>query len=106
MNLIKITRYTSQNNSNNKKLDPQQERNTNEQSTSRTERTTNPINKTGVIQRNVTNNHDQHTDTNIFNSNILKCNKNQKNKLTRKPNSQKTSKILNIIYSNARGIKS
>ena len=89
-----------------KKLDPQQERNTNEQSTSRTERTTNPVNKAGINQRNVTNNHDQHTDTNIFNSNILKCNKNQKNKLTRKPNSQKTSKILNIIYSNARGIKS
>ena len=105
MNLIKITRYTSQNNSNNKKLDPQQERNTNEQSTSRTERTTNPINKTGINQRNVTNNHDQHTDTNIFNSNIIKCNKNQKKKQTRS-NKQKTSKILNIIYSNTRGIKS
>ena len=106
MNLIKITRYTSQNNSNNKKLDPHQERNTNEQSTSRTERTTNPINKTGINQRNVTNNHDQHTDTNIFNSNIIKCNKNQKNKRTRRSNRQKTSKMLNIIYSNARGIKS
>ena len=105
MNLIKITRYTSQNNSNNKKLDPQQERNTNEQSTSRTERTTNPINKTGINQRNVTNNHDQHTDKNNFNSNI-KCNKNQKKKRTRRSNKQKTSKILNIIYSNARGIKS
>ena len=106
MNLIKITRYTSQNNSNNKKLDPQQERNTNEQSTSRTERTTNPINKTGINQRNVTNNHDQHTDTNIFNSNIIKCNKNQKKKRTRRSNKQKTSKILNVIYSNAGGIKS
>ena len=60
-----------------KKFNPQQERNTNEQSTSRTERTTNLINKTGINQRNVTNNHDQHTDTNIFNSNITKCNKNQ-----------------------------
>ena len=60
-----------------KKLDSQQEKNTKEQSTSRTERTTNPINKTGINQRNVTNNHDQHTDTNIFNSNITKCNKNQ-----------------------------
>ena len=106
MNLIKITRYTSQNNSNNKKLDPHQERNTNEQSTSRTERTTNPINKTGINQRNVTNNHDQHTDTNIFDSNIIRCNKYQKNKRTRRSNRQKTSKILNIIYSNARGIKS
>ena len=89
-----------------KKFNPQQERNTNEQSTSRTERTTNLINKTGINQRNVTNNHDQHTDTNIFNSNIIKCNKNQKNKRTRRSNKQKTSKILNIIYSNARGITS
>ena len=89
-----------------KKLEPQQEQTTNKQSTSRTERTANPINKTRISQRNVTNNHDRHTDTNIFNSNIIKCNKNQKNKRTRRSNKQKTSKILNIIYSNARGIKS
>ena len=79
---------------------------TNEQSTSKTGRTTNLINKTGINQRNVTNSHDQHTDTNNFYSNIIKCNKNQKKKWTRRSNKQKTSKILNIIYSNARGIKS
>ena len=106
MNLIEITRYTSQNNSNNKKLDPQQETNTNQQSTSRTERTADAITKTGISQRNITNNHDQHTDTDNFNSNIMKHNKNQKKKRTRRSNKRKISKILNIIYSNARGIKS
>ena len=65
-----------------------------------------PKSKTGINQRNVTNSHDQHTDTNNFYSNIIKCNKNQKKKWTRRSNKQKTSKILNIIYSNARGIKS
>ena len=89
-----------------KKLDSQQEKNTKEQSTSRTERTTNPINKTGINQRNVTNNHDQHTDTNIFNSNFIKYNKNQKNKRTRRSNKQRTSKILDVICYNARDIKS
>ena len=106
MNLIEITRYTSQNNSNNKKLDPQQETNTNQQSTSRTERTADAITKTGISQRNITNNHDQHTDTDNFNSNNMKHNKNQKKKRTRRSNKRRTSKILNIIYSNARGIKS
>ena len=48
MNLIKITATT-------KKLELQQETNTNQQSTSRTERTTDPIIKTGINHRNVTN---------------------------------------------------
>ena len=80
--------------------------NTNQQSASRTERTADPITKTGISQRNVTNNHDQHTDTDNFNSNIMKHNKNQKKKRARRSNKRKISKILNIIYSNVRGIKS
>ena len=56
--------------------------------------------------KNVTNNHDQHIDINNFNSNIIKHNKNRTKKRTRSSNKQQASKILNIIYSNARGIKS
>ena len=72
MNLTKIMRYTSQNNRNNKKLDPQQEANTNQQSTSKTKTTTDPITKAGINQRNVTNNHVQQIDANNFNSNNIK----------------------------------
>ena len=36
----------------------------------------------------------------------MKHNKNQKKKRTRRSNKLKTSKLLDIIYSNARGIKS
>ena len=88
MNLIKITRYTSQNNSNNKKIGPQQETNRNQQSTTRTTRTTKPIIKIGINYRNVTNNHDQHTDTKNLNSNIIKYDKNQKKKRTKRSNKQ------------------
>ena len=78
MNLIEIVRYTSQNSSNNKKTWPQQETNTNQQSASRTERTTDPITKTGINQENVTNNHDQLIDANNFNSNIINYNQNKR----------------------------
>ena len=98
-------RYTSQNNRNNKKLDPQQEANTNQQSTSKTKTTTDLITKAGINQRNVTNNHAQQIDANNFNSNSIK-HKIQKKKRTRRSNKQQTSKVLNVIYSNARSIKS
>ena len=74
------------------KKDPQQETNTNQQSTTRTIRTTKPITKIGINYRNVINNHDQHTDTNNLNSNIIKHDKNQKKKRTRRSN------IKNIKY--------
>ena len=46
------------------------------------------------------------TLTQMISTATLQNNKNQKKKRTRRSNKQQTSKILNIIYSNAGGIKS